>query len=561
VPSAATPLRYREFRRLWLASVASNLGSFLQTVASTWLMLQLTGSAFWVGLMVAAPTLPLLLVAMPAGAMADLFERRRIVLVSQLVLAATAGTLALLGFLGLITAPILLGLGIALGTATAFNLPAQQAMTPDLVPNHHVAGAVALNSVALNVARAVGPALGGLIVATAGPQTAFALNAVTYLAVVVAVSRLPRASLDDHEPIGTAIASGLRYARYTPSYRWLLLVAASFALTSAVVQATLPTFTAERFGRGAEASRLPLSAMGVGALIGAFSRPAVADRLRSAMVPAGIAAFGLAGVGLGLSPSLPVAMAALVVAGVLWVYILVTLNATAQLMSPSWVRGRIMSLYQLSFLGVLPIGSILAGALADAIGSGRALVALSSATVVLGALVRRLPLPVLADVVAPQPAAPATAPTHPDEPVGEGTVLVVNTWHVAAADRAAFLAAMEELRRVRLRTGAFRWRLYRAVDDPDRITELFVLPSWSEHLRQHARLDLDAVAAIQRARSFDTGDGPLNRHLVAIDVTDESAHLDWEAQVALHDAMHRSDGSLPLRDDVEAAAEEGRAGG
>jgi hypothetical protein len=127
--------------------------------------------------------------------------------------------------------------------------------------------------------------------------------------------------------------------------------------------------------------------------------------------------------------------------------------------------------------------------------------------------------------------------------------MIVNTWHVAPADRAPFLAAMEELRRVRLRTGAYRWRLYRAVDDPDRISELFVLPSWEEHLRQHDRLDTDAAEAIARARSFDIAEGPLNRHLVAIDVTDDAAATDWETQVGLHEMMHRSDGSLPLRDE------------
>jgi MFS family permease len=536
---------------MWQASIVSNLGSFLQVVASSWLMLELTGSALWVGLMVAAPTLPLLVVAMPAGAMADLFERRRIVLVSQVIMAVVAATTALLGIAGLLTPGLLLGLGLALGTGTAFNLPSWQAMVPDLVPNHHVASAVALNSASANMARAVGPALGGLLVATVGAEAAFALNAVSYLAVVVAVARFPRTAMDaEHESMGTAIASGLRYARFTPSYRWVLGVAASFATTSAVLQATLPTFTSERLGGGADAYGLLLGAMGVGALVGAFTRPIAATRLRGVMVPGCISAFGLAGIALGLSRQLPVAMLVLIIAGVLWVWILATLNATAQLLAPAWVRGRIMSLYTLAFLGLLPVGSILAGAVADLTSAGTALVALSTVTVGLGLVVARLPLPILEDVVSPRPPEDHHAPHTGTEVIG-GPVMVVNTWHVDARDREPFLVIMDELRRVRLRTGAFRWRLYRAVDDPHRLTELFVLPSWEQHLRQHDRLDAEAADVIARARSFDRSDGPLTRHLVAVDVTDDHAVTDWEDQVRLHEAMHRSDGSLALLPDED----------
>jgi MFS family permease len=549
-PAATDPLRYREFRRLWTASIVSNLGSFLQTVAASWLMLQLTGSPLWVGLMVAAPTLPLLVVAMPAGAMADLFERRRIILASQAVMMATAAATAGLAFADLLTAPLLLSLGLVLGTATAFNLPSWQALVPDLVPSNAVASAVALNSAAFNVARAVGPAIGGALVATAGPEVAFALNAVSYLAVLAAVATFPRAAVDeDHEPIGTAIASGLRYARFTPAYRWLLLVAGGFALTSAVVQAVLPTFTAEVIGGDADAYGLLLGAMGAGALVGAFSRPAAARVLRRRMVPVCVTAFGLVAIGLGLSTGLPVAMLALVALGVLWVWILSTLNATTQLLSPGWVRGRIMSLYTLSFLGLLPLGSILAGAVAAAVGARSAIVGLSAGAVVLGLAITRLPLPVLEDVIAPQRPADAAPSHHLGTDVTGGPVLVVNTWTVPVERQPEFLEVMEELRRVRLRTGAYRWRLYRSVDDAQRISELFVLPSWSEHLRQHDRLDAAAVDLIGRARSFDDAGGPVNRHLVAVDVTDDAAMADWPHTVGLHEAMHATDGSLPLREE------------
>jgi hypothetical protein len=162
--------------------------------------------------------------------------------------------------------------------------------------------------------------------------------------------------------------------------------------------------------------------------------------------------------------------------------------------------------------------------------------------------VARVPLPVLEDVVPPQPAGLGAGHHEPDAGL-VGAVLVANTWTVDPADRADFVDVMQELRRVRLQTGAFRWRLYRSVDDPDRLTELFVLPSWDEHLRQHDRLDAEAADIIARARRFDVAGGPLNRHLVSVDVTDDRAAEDWERQVALHSAMHETDGSLPLRPD------------
>jgi MFS family permease len=550
--SSTGPLHYREFRRLWAASILSNLGSLLQTVAATWLMLELTGSPLWVGLMVAAPTLPLLVVAMPAGAMADLLERRRVVLVSQAVMAAVATATAALHYAGLLTPGLLLTLGLALGMAMSVNLPSWQAMVPDLVPNHHVAGAIALNSASANAARAVGPALGGAIVAVAGPGPAFLANAASYLVVIAAVSALPRRGLiDQPEPMASAIALGLRYARFIPAYRWLLLVAASFALTSAVVQAVLPSFTAEVLAGGAATYGVLLGMMGAGALVGAFTRQAAAERLGGRMVPTSIAVFGLAGVLLGLAPNVVVAAGAMLAGGLVWVWILSTLNATTQLLSPAWVRGRMMSLYMLSFLGFMPLGSILAGVLADLAGPEAALVGLSVATVLLSVGVTRVPLPSLQHVVTPTVPESYQPPPHPIEVEG-GPVMILTTWVITDEALAEFLDVMEQLRRVRLRTGAYRWRLYRNVGDPHRMTEVFLLHSWDDHLRQHGRIDTEAADIIQRARAFDVENTPTTRHLAAIDVRDPTQRPDWDALVAVHDDMHRTDGSIPLPDEQAA---------
>lgn len=521
---ATAPLALPRFRTLWVASTVSNLGSFLQTVAASWLMLQLTGSATWVALMVASTTLPLLLFALPAGALADLFDRRRTLIVAQAVMALAALAMAALAWAGLATPGRLLGLGLVLGAGFAFNLPTWHALIPDVVPREQVPGAVALNSASFNVARAVGPALGGILVAAAGPGWAFALNAVSYLAVIAALmvsTGRSRAEASGESSVVGAIALGVRYARFTPPVRRLLGLATGFALTSAVVQATLPNFTESTLGGDALAYGLLLGAMGVGALAGAVLRPRVSERLGGAMVPAAICGFGLAAVGVGLSRALPVAALGMLVAGATWVWTLATLNATTQLLSPGWVRGRIMSLYTLAFLGVVPLGSILAGVLADAVGVPRAFVAFGLATVALGLVAFRLRVPVLGEVAAQgralEPLPADEVPPHAAD-VGAGPVTVVNTWRIAAEDTPDFLAVMGELRLVRLRTGARRWELYRDVDDPGRFTEAYVLPTWGEHLSQLAHMDRAGGELVRRARAYDRSGGPRTDHLAGVDV-------------------------------------------
>jgi hypothetical protein len=221
---------------------------------------------------------------------------------------------------------------------------------------------------------------------------------------------------------------------------------------------------------------------------------------------------------------------------------LTTLNASSQMMAPEWIRGRAMSLYTLSFSGVFPIGSIIAGSLADVIGAGNAMAVLTAATVALGVLAPRFKLPVLGDIRPPEFSADRRSPHHAE--TEGGPVMVLNTWTVAHTDVAAFLALMSEVRLIRLRTGAYRWRMYRNADDPHRLTEVFLCRSWEEHLAQHRRIDDDSVAVIRRARAFDeTEDGPASRHLVALDV-DHPEH--WEPLMIAHEEFHRTDGSIPL---------------
>lgn len=541
---ALAPLRVPRYRALWLASVFSNLGSFFQAVAASWLMKELTdSSATWIGLMVASNMLPLLFLALISGVVADTFDRAKVMLASQILMGSGAAGMAVLTALELITPGVLLTLGLLMGVGMAFNLPAWQSLVPDLVPRGMLASAVALNSAGFNVARAVGPALGGLILATAGPALGFGLNAVSYLGVIVVAGVLAQRLVTPdrvHISMTAAISQSIRFARFTPAFRRLLSLVALFALTSASLQSVLPNRTTE-LGGGETLYGLLLGAMGLGALIAAFIRRAVADRLGSRSVPVTITVFGLAGIVVGVAGDPVTAGMGMVVSGACWVLTLTTLNASSQMMAPEWIRGRAMSLYTLAFSGVYPIGSVIAGGLADLTDAGEAIVILCTATTALGLLAPRFRLPALGEIAAPEFAEDRQQPSHVD--TEGGPVMVLNTWTIGRDDLEAFLEVMAEIRLVRLRTGAYRWRLYRNADDPHRLSEMFLCESWEEHLAQHRRIDDASAAILRRARTFDRHGEPVSRHLVAVDVDHPE---DWQPLMVAHEEYHRTDGSVPL---------------
>lgn len=547
-PALARPLALPRFRALWVASVFSNVGGFFQAVAGAWLMLDMTGSPVWVSAMAASTTLPLLFLALPSGALADLANRRNVLLATQGTMLAAVVGMAVVALAGLVTPPLLLAFGLLLGVGSAFNAPVWMSMVPDLVPRELVPDAVALNSVSFNAARAVGPALGGLVVATAGPGVAFGINAFTYLGILAVVASFPAAEWAPHEGahMSRAIAAGVRYARFSPALLWLLGISAGFALTSASLQVLLPNVTRDSLGRGAGTYGLLLGAMGLGALAGAFTRARATAGLGRHLVAAGIACFGAAGVGVGLSPVVWMTALLMGLAGVVWVWALTTLNATIQTLSHDWVRGRALSLYTLAFSGVWPLGSLLAGGVADAVGADWAMVTLCGAALLLGVGAWRMPIRGIAEVHAPEIPQDYDLTPHGDAELAGGPVLVLNSWTIDESRLEGFLQAMAELRRVRLRTGAFRWRLYRHFEDPRRMTEAFSLDSWEEHLRQHRRIDAVDVEVIRWARSFDVADGPTARHLVGFEVVDPRHRPDWEDLIVHHRQVHEEGHGIPL---------------
>jgi len=541
--SAVAPLRYGSFRTLWVASMLSAFGTFIQGLSSSQLMWDLTLSNAWVGMMVASTSLPLLFFALAAGALADMFDRTKLMLLAQGIMGGSAMAMAIFTGTGAITPGLLLGLGFILGIGVALNLPTWQALLPEMVPRDLIASAVALQSAAFNVARAIGPALGGLVYAAFGAAIGFGVNALTYGFVIAGLLMVRHTfAKRDRDPasLGTAILLGIRYARFTPVFRRLLLLVSLFAITSSVVQSVLPGHNVAIGGNPTTLGIL-LGAMGAGALVGAGVRQRFIDRFGSRAPMWTIALFGLVGIGVGLAPNVTVATGFMFLSGAFWVLTLTNLNATAQLMAPEWIRGRAMSLYSLSFLGILPIGSIISGVLADAVGTGPAIVTLCTTSVVLGILVPRFRIPSLDQIESPEFTPGRIAPFH-EEMVEGGPVLILNTWTIDQEDFEEFAAVMSMVRLVRLRTGAYRWRMLRNVSDPTRLTELFAVGSWEEHLAQHRRIDDASADVIARARSFDRAEGPVTRHLISMDV---ESPPNFEQLVITHEEMHQTDGSIP----------------
>src|SRR6478736_1931508 len=369
--SVLSPLREPLFRSLWIAAVISYTGSWMQNVATGWLMTSLTSSPMWVALVQVAVSLPVLLIALPAGALADIMDRRKFLLFTQASMVAAASVLGVMTLTRTVTPEILLVFTFLLGVGAVMNDPAWQALTPDLVPPAKLAAAVALNSAGFNIARAVGPALGGLLIAAiccgaTGSGWAFLLNAVSFFGVILFLYRWKPAKTDARNGTTTfmgAISVGLRYARQEPRIRTVLVRTLLFSIFASVFWALLPLI-ASKFG--AEGFGAMLAFFGLGALGGAGVL-ALARRLLSpdAVIAYATLIFAVALCGLVRSPSLAVASAFSAAAGLAWISILATLNLAAQTAAPAWIRARVISMYVLVLQGGLALGSAVWGAVAS----------------------------------------------------------------------------------------------------------------------------------------------------------------------------------------------------
>src|SRR5690606_17990830 len=364
-PTALSAMRYPIFRRVWFASASSNFGGMIQSVGAAWLMTSIATSADMVALVQASIALPIMLFSLVAGAMADNFDRRRMMLGAQLFMLLVSVALAVCAWLGVITPWLLLSFTFLIGCGAAFNAPAWQASVGDRVPRAELPGAVAFNSMGFNIARSVGPAVGGAIVAAAGAAAAFAVNAVSYVALIVVLARwrpTVEARLLPRETLGGAIGAGVRYVAMSPSIRTVLGRSAVFGLGASAVMALMPLVAKDLIAGGPLTYGLLLGAFGVGAIVGAMSSARLREMLSTeGLVRWACVAFAVAAALAAMSTQLLLTMAALLLAGAAWVLALSTFNVTVQLSTPRWVVARALSLYQMSAFGGMALGSWLWG--------------------------------------------------------------------------------------------------------------------------------------------------------------------------------------------------------
>jgi MFS family permease len=510
--SAWSPLREPLFRTLWIASVASNIGTWMQNVGAAWLMTSLAPSPTMVALVQAATSLPVFLVGLPAGAVADLVDRRRLLLITQGWMLAAAGALGLLTFFDMTTSWLLLILTFALGLGAAMNAPAWQAIIPELVDSSELRAAVTLNGVGFNVARAVGPALGGLIVAALGSAAVFVLNALSFLGVMIVLYRWRRpeaVSVLPAEDVLSAMRSGMRYVRHAPALRAVLLRTGIFIFGGSALWALLPLVTRQELALDATGYGILLGCLGTGAVVGAFLLPRIEHKLSTdTLLTSAIVLFAFATAGPAYARHFGLLCVVMVVGGVAWITIMSTFNVGAQVTVPAWVRARALAVYGLVFQGGTAIGSAFWGSLAERLTLSMALVC-AGAILVLGlvAMLRyRLKLEEEINLAPslhwPEPALSMIPP--PDA----GPVLVTVEYSVDPGRARDFVSAMDGVRELRLRDGAYRWGLYNDQARPTRFVETFVVESWAEHLRQHERVTVADRKIEDVARAFHIGETP-----------------------------------------------------
>jgi MFS family permease len=505
--SAWAPLKQKAFRWLWLGMLISWTGTWMQTVGAQWLLVDAPNAATLVSLVQAATTLPVMLLALPGGVLADSFDRRWLLFTIQVYFFIVGILLAGLTAAGQMPPALLIAFTFLLGMGAAAQLPAWGATVPELVSRTQLRAASRLDLVGVNVSRAVGPALAGLVIAHfGGVPVVFALNAasVIFLAFALLFWRRPPADLSSRERFMPALRAGSRFVWHAPVVRRILLRALMFVAPAMALWALLPLIASRHLGLGADGFGALFGALGAGAILGAL----VLGRAKTNLSTNGI--IGAAGVLYAaalaviiLVPNFLAALATLVLSGMAWMAVTSTLQAELQLILPMWVRARGLAIYTVIFMGCQATGALIWGLVADRAGLQPAI--LASALVVLAGvgagLFWRVPETGHLD---PRPAVYWTDARLAFEPEPDaGPVLVTVQYTVAAELQPAFLAAMDQLRRSRRRTGATSWELYRDGEHPDRFVEIFRVPSWEEHLRQHdGRLTATDQAVEEAARAF-----------------------------------------------------------
>jgi MFS family permease len=515
------PFRYPAFAVLWTATVISNVGTWMQSAGAGWLMTTLDPDPFTVSLVQVATSLPMFIFAIPAGALADIVDRRRLLIAMQCTSVVLVAGFALLVEWNRVTPGVILTFSFLSAATAALIWPAWQSIVQLLVPRRHLRSAVALNSVGLNISRAIGPALSGIIIVAWGLAAPFWVNAFATLWVIAGLvwwhpPKDERSSDLPPEEFNRAIRAGFRHVRYNPYLRATLVRSAGFFVFASAYWALLPLLSRDQVAGGPTLYGILLGAIGVGAVAGAFALPWLnrhvgADRV----VIAGTAGTAVALLLFALARQPASALAASVIAGVSWIAVLATINVAAQVALPSWVRGRGLSIYITVMTGSLTLGSAIWGKVAALTSLPVAHGVAAAGALLAAVLLGRWKLQTAAEV-------DLTPSMHWPEPallVGveteRGPVLITVEYQIRLDDRAAFLQAIAKLAGERRRDGAFEWDIFEDASQPGRFVEIFMLDSWIEHLRQHERVTHADRELQETVNRFNIDGSPKVSHFIS----------------------------------------------
>jgi MFS family permease len=537
--STLAPFRHGIFRAVWTASLASNFGGLIQSVGAAWLMTSITTSSDMVALVQASTALPIMLFSLASGAIADSFDRRKVMLVAQGFMLVISILLTIFAYKGLITPWMLLSFTFLIGCGTALNNPSWQASVGDMVPREDLPAAVALNSMGFNLTRSVGPAIGGIIVAAAGAAAAFAVNAASYVALLTVLarwkpdlspSRLPR------ETLGAAMGAGLRYMAMSPNIGKVLLRSSVFGFTSGSILALLPLVARDLVSGGPLTYGIMLGAFGLGAVGGALISGRLRQMLSSeVMVRCAFLGFSICSLTAALSPYAWLTATGLLIGGACWVLALSHFNVTVQMSTPRWVVGRALSIYQTATFGGIALGSWVWGVVAERQGVEAALIAAAISMLAGGAIGFAVPLPQLTTMNLD----PLNRWTEPllslDLKPRSGPIAIMIEYVIGEKDLPEFIELMAERGRIRRRDGARNWTLARDLENPDIWIESYHTPTWLEYVRHNTRATYADAAISERIRALHSGaERPRVRRMIERQTSAQQAIVTPKGPIDLH---------------------------
>jgi MFS family permease len=519
-PSAWQPLRNKLFLAVWLATLASNIGTWMHSVGASWMMMSLTVNPMMVALVQTVSTAPIVLLALPGGALADIADRRRYLLGTQIWMFLSALGLSYCTLKGITTDWLLIGFTFLLGCGSAMSMPAWSAVTPELVPKKELHAAITLNGLGMNVSRAIGPAIAGYLVSLYGVTSVFFLNAVSFLAVIAVLAFWKRTPNDNSLPAErffAAMWSGLRYARFSSLLPSILMRGLAFFLSASALWALLPILVSDRLHTGASIYGLLLACIGIGAVACAVVLPIIRHRIGSDnLVRLTTLVYGCTLMMLATQDNLYILASAMLLAGAAWICVMSSLQVAAQASLPDWVRARGLSVFMMVFMGGMALGSLIWGYLANRYGIEISLMA-SAGGLLLGIIgtwqysisgyenvdftpSQHWPLPIIDQ-----------APQH-----DQGPVMIIIDYAVAMEKLPKFHRLTAKLQKIRKRDGAYLWELLQDTAQADHYIECFMVESWLEHLRQHDRVSVsDRAVQEQISGCLIAGSTKTIKHYIA----------------------------------------------